>query len=453
MQFDLLRMRRVLSFCAASLFLHLPGAVLAAEWSFEPSISLREEYSDNIRFTSLPHPGVWHSRLSPTLRLSSKTEASEVSGLAQLSINRYAGDPQVENKNDKFLSLTTSLQSELNTWAMNGSYKQDSTSESETAKIGVVHQARTQRSAITLNPSLTHKFTERSSFKLDYNYQDVKYDPRINNLNDYTYQQVGGMLQYRLTERDQLSLTANYSITDYSPSTNQYPPFFTFILFGTPVNILGGGTDTVTYKSSTRGVQANVMHLFSETLRGNLSVGARRIDTDTTHTCNGVLGTVFSTTNIVSCSGSTLHPIVTFNTKTEGSGSSFSANLEKTFDTAKVSGFASRDTNPSGSGLVETDKYGVSLNKSFTENLTGTVDAIAYRTRYISLTNPGSRYYIFEPKLNWRFTELWTLDAGYRHARSDPDSVDNKPAAAYATTSNALYLNLTYNWQKMAVSR
>jgi outer membrane receptor protein involved in Fe transport len=138
---------------------------------------------------------------------------------------------------------------------------------------------------------------------------------------------------------------------------------------------------------------------------------------------------------------------VTFNKVTEGNGSSFSANLEKSFDAAKISGFASRETNPSGSGLVETDKFGVSLNKRLTEAMTGSVDAILYRTKYISLTYPGSWYYTFEPKLNWRFTEWWTLDAGYRYARYEPES------AAAAITSNAVYLNLAYNWPKIAVSR
>ena len=186
-------MRKALSFCAGLFCLISSGAVVAAEWSIEPSISLREEYNDNIRFTTSPHPGVWYSRISPSLKLSSKTEVSEVSGLAQLNLNQYACDPQVENRNDKFLTLFTRLESERNTWAMNGSYIQDSTSESERANTGVVHQTRTQRSAISLNPSWTRTLTDRSAFRLEYNYQDVKYDAHIN-LNDYTSQQVSGTL-------------------------------------------------------------------------------------------------------------------------------------------------------------------------------------------------------------------------------------------------------------------
>lgn len=446
MQFESLRMRKALSFCAVLCCSFSPGAVVAVEWSVEPSISLREEYNDNIRFTASSHPSVWQSRLSPSVKMSSRTEVSEVSGFAQVSINRYSGDPLVEDRNDPFFSLLASLKSERDTWSMNASYKQDSTAESERMATGVV-QVRTQRSLLSLNPSWTHTLTERALLKLDYNFQDVKYGAHIN-LNDYTNQQVGGTLQYQLSELDMVSLLATYSVMDYSAVTNQYPDFINVNLpsFGL-VQFPGGGTDTIAFKTISQAIQASFAHQFSETLRGNLSVGWRSLGTDITHTCNGELGTTFPTTNIISCSGYARDSMVSFNKETKSNGSSFSTSLEKTFDAAKVSGFASRETNPSGSGLVETDKFGMSLSKKMTENLSGVVDAVSYRTKFISLPNPGSRYDTFEPKLNWRFTQWWTLDAGYRYSRYKSDAVGN------AMTANALYLNLTYNWPKMAFSR
>jgi len=456
-------MRKATFFCTVLFCLISSDAVVAAEWSIEPSISLREEYNDNIRFTTSPHPGVWQTTLSPSVKLSSKTEVSEVSGSAQININRFTGE-QGLNQNDQLFSLLTSLQSERNTWAMNAAYKQDSTAESERIATGVV-QVRTQRSLLSLNPSWTRTLTERSSFRLDYNYQDVKYAEHIN-LNDYTYQQAGGTLQYQLSERDQVSLAANYSITDYAPVLRLYPsvvPLYGYVgldpahpfLYATGL----GGTDTIAQKVNTSGVQASATHMFSETLRGDLSVGYRTTVIEANHSCNGFLGYISPYTG-TSCTGSVSIPsypipitAITFTDKSRGNGYSFSANLEKTFDAAKVRGFASRETNPSGSGLVETDKFGVSLNKSLTENLTGAVDAISYHTKYISLAYPGSRYYTVEPRLNWRFTEWWTLDAGYRYARYEPESVANSTTVANAITSNVVYLNLTYNWPKMAVSR
>lgn len=430
MQFDLLRMRETSFLCTLLFCVASSGAVVAAEWSVEPSISLREEYNDNIRFLTAPHPGVWYSRLTPSVKLSSKTEVSEVSGSAQFSINQYSGDPLLESRNDQFYTLLTSHQSERNTWAMNASYKEDSTAESERITTGVV-QVRTQRSLLSLNPSWTRTLTERSSLKLNYNYQEVKYDQHIS-LNDYTSQQVGGTLQYRLSERDTVSLTTNYSVVEYSPIFRQLG--IAIISIDPPIISLGSGTDAIVNESSTSSVQAGVTHLFSETLRGSLSLGRRSTVSSASHTCT-------------SCFTAALTPISAFANETSGSGSSLNTSLEKTFEAGKLSGFVSRDTNPSGSGLVETDKFGVSLNRNLTEKLTGSFDAVAYRTKFIGVASPGSRYYTVEPKLNWRFTEWWTLDAGYRYARYEPEST------ASTITSNALYLNLSYNWPKMAISR
>lgn len=447
-QFNSSCIRKFYQFCVVLVCVVSSEAVLSAEWSIEPSVSIREAYHDNIRFTPLAHPSVWESSLSPSVKLSSKTEVSEVSGLVQVNINRFTGDPGL-NQNDRVFRLFTSLQSERNLWGVDVSYMQDSTSESEQAKTGVV-QARTRRSLLSINPSWTRSLTELVSLKLDYGFQEVKYEAPSNQ-NDYTHHQVGTVLQYQLSERDQLSLTASYSLTNLAPIISQFPEFMEvdFPPFGL-VPIPWGGTDTIDYKSSVRSLQMKFDHTFSETLQGNLSVGWNIVNTDITHTCNGYLGVQYSYLNGyngTSCSGFAEHPLVTFNSKTEGTGSSFNVSLEKTFDTGKASGFASRETNPSGNGLVVTDKLGVSLAKSFREDFTGSVDATSYRTKFISMASPGSRYYTFEPKLNWRLTEWWTFDAGYRYSRVEYENVPT------AITANMVYFNLAHNWPKKAISR
>lgn len=429
MQFEPLRMRKVSFFFYALFSFCSAGVVVAAEWSIEPSISLREEYNDNIRFSATSHPGVWLSRLTPSVKLSSKTEVSEVSGSAQLSVNQYSGDPLVANHNDKLFSLLTSFRSERNAWAMNAFYKQDSTAESERIATGIV-QVRTQRSTLSLSPSWTRTLTERASFKLDYNYQEVKYDEHIN-LNDYTYQHVGGTLQYTLTERAQVNVSANYSVVEFSPIIRQLG--VGAISINPPVVSLGG-TDTIINESRTSNVQAGVTHMFSETLRGSISLGTRSTVTSVAHACTSCVTTGFA-------------PISTFENETSGSGSSLNGTLEETFESTKVSVFASRDATPSGNGLVETDKFGLSLNRTLTENLTGSFDAVTYRTKYIGVVSPGSQYLTVEPKLNWRLTELWAINAGYRYARYEPEG------SASSITANAVYLNLSYNWPKMAISR
>ena len=199
MRFSMLRPRKTVFCCAVLGCIFSSAAAVAAEWSVEPSVSAREEYNDNIRFTNAPHPGVWQTTLSPKVKFSSKTEVSEVSGSAQMNFNRYANEHDLD-RNDRMFSVLGSLTSERDVWGMNASYNQDSTSESERLTTGVV-QSRTQRSVTGLSPSWSRALTEKSSVRLDYNYQGVKYANPVG-LTDYTNQQATGTWQYQWSEQD-----------------------------------------------------------------------------------------------------------------------------------------------------------------------------------------------------------------------------------------------------------
>ena len=266
-------------------------------------------------------------------------------------------------------------------------------------------------------------------------FRSVKYDTHTST--DYTYQQAGGTLQYALSEQDQVNVSMNYSRLEYAPIYTLYP-------FNWPYT--NGGSDTSLIKSNTLGVQVGMTHSFSETMNGAVSLGRRNTITSTKHTCNGVLGSIWPYTGTF-CTGFNGDPMITYTDETRSNSYSLNANLDKQFDSGKVSGLISRDVNPSGSGLVQTTQYGLSMSKSLTEKLTASLDTSVYHTTYISVTAPGSRYYTFEPRLSWHFSEAWMLDSGYRFARVQYDN------GSSPITANAVYLNLTYSWPKIAVSR
>lgn len=407
---------------AALLPLH---CAICAEWSIEPSISVYEEYNDNIRFTAGPHPKVWETSIRPNIKFSKKTEVSEISGQTQFGVNRYNGDASL-NQNDQLILLFANHVAERNIWSMNASYHRDTTSE--LATTGIV-QPRTQRAALNLSPAWTYSLSPRLSLKADYQYENVKYDS--NSSTDYSVKQGGAGLQYALTEQDKLNLRIFYAKVDYAPYSIEtpiclVPPFLGFC-FSPAVNV-----SDVTSKSSTRGAQIDLTHLFSETMTGFFSLGRRE---------------VLSTTNLKQ----TIFPaaVVTSDTVTETrtNNYSLSGQLEKEFETGAFGGLISRDINPSGAGLVNTDRYAISVRKSLAEKLTAFWDASFYRTTFISVPASGSRYYTFTPKLNWRLSEDWAVDIGYRFARV---KYDNSTAPV---TVNAVYLNLNYTWPKIATSR
>lgn len=366
------------------------------------------------------------TRLSPQIKLSGKTETSEVSGIAQFNFNRFRGEQGLDS-DGRTLSLVASRSSERNTWSLRAWNSKDSTTESELLATGIV-QNRTQRTVTGLNPSWSRALTERSSLNLGYQYQDVKYDTHIN-LNDYVYQQANAAWQYRLGERDQLNVSASASTVDYDAMSSDF-----FFL-----------SDSVVNKTKTRTLQAGLSHQFSETLQGALSLGRRHTDSVATHTCSGFTGFIFPVAG-VPCTGRFIFPGITFTEEAASNNFFVNASAEQRFDSGRMSITTSRDVTPSGNGVVEIDRITALYNKSLSEKLNFNLDAAVYKTSYLNISGGDRRYALIEPKLNWRLTEWWSLDAGYRYARSTSDG-------GAATSNQTVYVNLAYSWPKMAFSR
>ena len=390
----------------------------SAEWSIEPSVSVREEYNDNIRLTTLPHKSVWGTSLTPSVNFSSKTEISEVTGGARLNFNRYSGEPTLD-RNDQIFSLVSKYKTERNTFGLNGSYVHDSTQASELISTGVV-LARKQRTNLTLNPSWTTFASERTWFTLDYQLSRVKYeDSAATGLIDYNNQTASLAAVHRLSEQDQLSGTVYYSKYETSPAN---------------------------FKSNTSGLRLGITHDFSETLTSSLTVGAR--STSSTSQQNALV----CPAPIIFCQfGLIPYDVVPFTTKTRSHGYTLNANLGKQFETTTLSGQVSREVNPSGNGaLVQADRIGFSLANKFSPTLTGALDASIYRSRYLGnvISRSDSRYYTVGPRLSWRMSEWWSLDTGYTHARQEYDN-----AGSTAATANSAYVLVRYDWPKLAVSR
>jgi len=278
--------------------------------------------------------------------------------------------------------------------------------------------ARRQRSLLTANPQWTRLLTERASISASYAYTAVNYSSISGiGLTDYRDQSGTVGFQYNLTERDALNFTGYYDQYDTKPSTIQARNF---------------------------GVQGQVDHDFSERLHGALAAGWRKTkSTLESHAlvCNGpvILGICFGSLTELA-----------FVTKESSSGYTLNAFLEQRSETTTLNGRLSREINPSGAGsLIQTDRVQATWSERWTPKLSASVDAAAYRSRYIGglITSSNGRYYRVEPRLTWRITEEWSLDGGYVYARQKYDSVPISAAA------NVVYVVLSYRWPKISVSR
>jgi hypothetical protein len=392
----------------------------AAEWAFEPSASLREEYNDNIRLTPLPHNSVWGTTLSPSVNFARRTEVSDTSGGLRLNMSHFSGDSNLDRV-DQYYSISSNLKTERDTFALDASYTRDSTLVTEAQTTGIV-LTHAQRANIALNPSWTHTLTERNALRLDMRYEDTRYSsaPASAGLVDYTDWTAAGGWLYQYSERDLLNLSV-YNSRFQTASGN--------------------------VKSNTVGIQGGITHNFSETLRGSFLVGVRSTkSTVESQTCdlinvplNALFGTCF------------LYVPITQTLDSTASGSTLNAKLDKLFQTGGVSGTVSRELVPSGNGtLVETDRVGISARRQFSEKLGVGVDATASRSRYVGGAVIGNEvhYYTISPRLTWRMTQWWLLEAGYRHTEQSYQS-----GTGIAPSSNAVYVTVAYNWPKMAIAR
>jgi hypothetical protein len=388
----------------------------AAEWSMEPSVAARTVYNDNFELSAAPHPGVWGVILSPDVEFSGHTETLNVTGGLRLNVNRYFGERGLDST-DHLLTLRSSYKTERDLVGLNIDSVRDSTLVSELFETGVV-QARRQRDRLSANPSWSRYLTEATAITASYGYNSVHYaDTAGTSLIDYRDQTATLGLRTNLSERDLVSVAAYYDRFE---------------------------TDPKRFEANTYGIQAGYDRAFSETLHGTLVIGARKT------------GSRISAHALV-CEGPILFGIcfgdvttVTSVASSNSTGYTLVASLDKTFETALMSGSLSRAINPSGVGaLVQTDRLGVKWTQQWSPTLSASVDASVYQSRYVGNINPASnsRYYRIEPRVSWRITQWWTLSGGYSYSHV---KYENRSVAASA---NAIYAVLSYTWPKLTVSR
>ncbi len=391
----------------------LPLAVHAAEWAIEPSISSRANWTDNINLTPKARENVFSWSVGPRVTFARRTEATEVAGTASVGINRYPGNSALDT-DDAGLSLASQLRGERNTYGLSAAYTRDSTLQTELATTGIA-LARAQRDLATLSPSWSYSLTERSSVFAQYRYDQAHYQSGIG-LVDYSNQQGSGGYQYLLSERSAATLSASYS---------RYR------------------TDDASILQSSYGVNVGLTHNPLERLTLALGIGSRRTDTKITNTATFC---PFGPVIICNTFGIPLETL-TATSNTSNSGLSYNASADYKWERTTANFSASRDINPTGSGLVvQTDRLAVGIGRQFSEKLSGNSSAVWLVSRYIGGLSGDIDYYNLNTSLSWKLDEWWSAGGGYSFAYQ---KVKGAPDSASA---NTVYLSISFNWPKISIS-
>jgi len=374
------------------------GEVGAAEWSAEPSMSVKGEYNSNLLLFNGDNE-VWGQWASPALKFKGSTESLEVEGSVKSDFVHYYGS-QDRNLTNLYFPLRASYHLDRHTFGFEGGFTRDNTLLGELKQTGLV-LGFTQRSMWTAIPSWTVGITERLSWQSNYQFMDAQYENGVQ-LGLVDYQVYGGTTgpTYNVGLLDQVQLTGEYTLVR---------------------------TPFIKQNSTYYGMQGGWTHDFGHELTSSLSGGARFVN---------------STQEI---SGGTLsnHETVWV----------YRGTLRKKFERSMVQMDISREINPSGFGrLLRTDRVGGSLSHNLTETVTASLNGGLYFVGAIAtgtsgLSFPQSRFSSITSNLSWKCSPWWTLEVSYTYAERAVDSLNQWNFA------NSTFVMLTYGGPKWSVSR
>ncbi len=373
---------------------------LAAEWSMQPSMSMKGSYNSNLLLTPLPHEATYGYWISPGAEFSGKTERLEVSGKVALDFVDYYGG-ETNRFTNIYLPLSMRYRTERDEWGFTGGFTRDNTLMGELRTTGVVLQF-TQRNLWTANPTWTRDLTEKLVFKGSLQFFDATYENSLR-LGLVDYQFFGGSagLLYHVTERDDVELSGTY--------TN-------FHTTNAPSGL----------RASFPGAMLTVTHAFTETLKATAYGGPRFLSSTTGR--HGADQTPHDTIWV------------------------YGANLTQQFESASLQFTLARDILPSGFGmLLQTDRVGVLASYNLSETLTASLETSGYLTSGASPRASGgtlseTRLFYSTPKIAWKFSEWWSLEASYSYQWFHVESFA-EPAMA-----NSMMFMLTYYPPKLALS-
>ena len=414
----------------------LPMAIQAAEWSAEPTISLRSGYNDNIRLTTQDHDTVWETALTPAVKFGVAKEHQGVFGNASASVRRFSGgsgreSSSILDREDYFLRTNAYHRTERDQFSALLNYTRDSTLDSELDETGQVIEDRATRSRLTLGPSWTRTLNETTKLNFDYNFTTVSYsdDPGISDLVEYDYDVFSASLTRQFTPKMQGTLATSY---------NRYQP--------------ESGLD-----SDTVNIQVGISRQFTETFSTSWLAGIRRTTTDKINTV--------STGFCVGADPGAVYPICTggraFQTgtlqikdETDNSGSVFNISASKLLETGSITASLSRSSNPSSDGeLLDTTRFLITGEHKLTETLRSSLSIEYSNAETIvntsgGLNNTDEDLLRVRPRIFWRWQREWELSGEYEYTENDDNSRTSDTA-----TRNAFYLTLSYHPPKIAVSR
>ncbi|WP_428423395.1 hypothetical protein [Methylibium sp.] len=399
-------------FAAASVLV-VPAA-RSEEWSLENTVQTRLESNDNYRLSATPKGRVDVLSLGSALTASRRAESSATridAGVTGYVVSGESG----QNRVDGNLGLSQSITNLVDSYNVDLRYLRDSTFDSELTTTGVV-LARGQRSSASASAGWSRALTERLRFDAQASLADVSYERQQSGGTDYRYAVLSGSLEYLVSELDRLSV--RFSHSDYRAAA--------------------AGTH-----SEADDFLVGWSHTLSERMSASVDYGLyfnRSADRPLVCPAPSVL-----------CEfGLVEYARATQDVVSSSRGGQYSAAWQyRSDEVTDAEVRLSLQLQPSGASvLLETQSFSATLNRRLSPTVTGKLDAVDSRSRYLGAgiaSRPSYR------SLGVAVSKALDLDlsveAGWRAVRS------LERLSGSSAHSNLIYASLKYDWPRFSASR
>lgn len=383
-------------------------------WEVEPRIGISLRADDNFSVTSSNKREVVTGAASFSLGARHKSTANDFRGVVSVDAIGYSGDDEgLSSKSNQVLFFSsTHRTSPRNTFRVDFNYKNDTLlreidvvvdpndvtiEPDDDVDDGLVRDA-VRRNRIIIKPSWRYQLDNLSWVAASLRFNAVDYSNQ--NLTDEQiaagsrlkeYEQKAAFFSYGrdITTLDSLAITVG---------TDKYET--KKLLAGEKLN-----------EYETTSLTVGLDHKFSETLTAGVELGVRQTD------------------------------YVSGDEEGDDTGGTIAFTGRKDTGTMKFSARVARLLFPSGSGdVVQSDEAIFNMSRQMTELSTFSLRSRVYQNRSIR-DNPDAdrRYFSIEPRMEWKLSQWWSLNASYRFRTEKRDS------DASSADSNSVYAELVYS--------
>jgi len=398
------------------------GVAQSAEWKLEPSVGISTQYNDNVGMRTEANNPVGSSGYTLDPKINIVAEEQNLWDMSLSTRAKFTRYQDIENadSNNVYLSFGSRRQTERAMLSLNASFTRntnfDDDFDTESPLAGLIDD-KTERETVSFSPSIRWNLSQTSVLIFSVTTTDNSYDEVTStNFRDYTNDRAEFQAYWQVLEKHTLGYTVSYSEQE-TPDYN--------------------------YSSDTTVLNLDYTYNLTQSSDLKLSLGGRRNNSPVILRC--VTPGEFEFTGECRFSD----PI--FDDKKTEADDGVTINLSYSNQTERASNSFNTSINVASSS-TGSDQEQRSVNYRFrfknTERFTSNLLLDVSEAKTIGggdSSNDRTRYRV-EPSMYYKLSRDWALSFKYSYINQNITDTDED------STSNAVYINLSLNWPKLATT-